>query len=382
MPTRDYMVVHARRDHSLRVPRPDLSVSIGTPNACTGCHRDKSDHWAAEAARKWWGDAVRQEKSYGEIVHAGREEREGAQAELAAYAGDAAKPAIRRATAAALLDPRDASSRAALERALADPEPFVRHGALSAAEALEPSERLHVVSPLLRDPIRTIRIEAARTLASLPPAAMTATERAAFDEALAEYVNSQKVDADRAEAHLNLGALHAVRGDLAGAEREYRTAISLMPALGAARVNLADLYRSQGREPEGEQALRDGLAASPQDPGIHHALGLSLVRQKRLAEALPELRRAAELPPANVRYAYVYAVALDASGQTDKALQELAAAHARHSANREVLEALASFSAKAGRHADAIAYAGKLVALDPKSPSARALLDSLTGATP
>ena len=382
MPTRDYMVVHARRDHSLRVPRPDLSVSIGTPNACTACHRDKSDRWAANAARKWWGDGLAKEKSYGEIIHAGREEREGAQPDLAAYAGDAQKPAIRRGTAAGLLDPRDKAARAALERALADPEPFVRHGALSAVEALDPSERLHVVSPLLRDPIRTIRIEAARTLMSLPPAAMTATERSAFDDALAEWVDSQKVDADRAESHLNLGVLQAVRGDAAGAEAEYRTAVGIQPALGAAWVNLADLYRTQGREGEAEKALRDGLAASPDDPGLHHSLGLSLIRQKRLADALPELERAAELAPGNVRYDYVYAVALDASGRTENALRLLGAAHARHGANREVLEALASFSAKAGHRHEAIAYAEKLVALDPGNPSARALLESLNSARP
>jgi Flp pilus assembly protein TadD len=380
MPTRDYMVVHGRRDHSMRIPRPDLSVSIGTPNACTGCHRDQSDRWAAEAASKWWGNAIRKERTYGEIVHAGREQSEGAQAELAVYVGDAQKPAIRRATAAALLDPRDAVSRAALERALSDPEPYVRHGALSAVEALEPSERLHVVAPLLRDPIRTIRIEAARTLVSLPGGAMTASERAAFEGALAEYVSSQNVDGDRPEAHVNLGALQVMQGNFAGAEAEYRTAVAIMPAFGGAWVNLADLYRSQGREAEAERALRDGLAASPDDPGLHHALGLSYVRQKRLPEALTELRKSAELAPANVRYAYVYGVALDSSGQTEKALQVLAAAHARHGANPEVLEALASFSARAGKRADAIAYAEKLVALEPNNLSARALLDSLKGA--
>jgi predicted CXXCH cytochrome family protein len=38
MPQTTYMDVDPRRDHSLRVPRPDLSVQFGTPNACTGCH--------------------------------------------------------------------------------------------------------------------------------------------------------------------------------------------------------------------------------------------------------------------------------------------------------------------------------------------------------
>src|SRR5262249_6680361 len=38
MPTRTYMVIDVRRDHSFRVPRPDLSLKYGTPNACNQCH--------------------------------------------------------------------------------------------------------------------------------------------------------------------------------------------------------------------------------------------------------------------------------------------------------------------------------------------------------
>ena len=382
MPTRNYMVVHARRDHSLRIPRPDLSLTLGTPNACTQCHRDKSNRWAADAAKKWWGDKVRQETHYGEIAHAGREELEGAQAALAGFVADAARPAIRRATAASMLDPRGPVPRAALVRALADPEPLVRHGALSAAGALEPSERLRFVSPLLRDPMRTVRIDAAQVLTSVPRDAMTASERGDFEAALAEYVKSQGVDADRAEAHLNLGALAVSQGDPARAEAEYRKAIALMPAIGGGWANLADLYRAQGREDEAEKTLRDGIAAAPNDPGVHHALGLALVRKKRLPEALVELRKAAELPPERVRYDYVYAIALDSVGRTSEAIAALAEAHQRHPANREVLEALASFSAKTGDRKAAIAYAEDLLLIAPESSEAKALLQNLRGAAP
>jgi hypothetical protein len=168
MPTRNYMVVHARHDHSLRMPRPDLSVSLGTPNACTQCHRDKSDRWAADAAAKWWGDKIRGERHYGEIVHAAREELPGAGDALAGFVTDSRNPGIRRATAASLLPPG-----AALERALADPDPLVRHGALDAAQALEPGARVTLVAPLLRDPIRTVRIEAAGALADAPKETMS-----------------------------------------------------------------------------------------------------------------------------------------------------------------------------------------------------------------
>jgi Flp pilus assembly protein TadD len=369
MPTRDYMVIHARRDHSLRVPRPDLSVATGAPNACTQCHRGKSDRWASEAALRWWGGKVRGERSYGELIRAGREGLAGSGEELSRFVADPAKPAIRRATAASLL-----GGGPALAGALADPDPLVRLGALEAVEALEPVARLSLLAPLLRDPIRTVRVGAARALASVPEETMDAAQRADFEAALAEYVRSQKVNADRGEAHGNLAAVALAQGDMAGAEAEYRAAIALTPALGGAWANLADLYRLQGRDAEAEALLREALAAAPRDPGLHHALGLTLVRLKRMPEAIVELRLAAELPPERARYAYVYGVALDAVGETGRAMKVLAAAHARHRGDREILEALASFSAKTGDRSAAMGYAKKLLALDPQNLQAQALV--------
>jgi Flp pilus assembly protein TadD len=349
MPTRDYMVVHGRHDHSFRVPRPDLTVSIGTPNACTGCHRDRPPQWAADAALRWWGDRVRKEPHYGEIVRAGREELAGAAAGLAAYVSDATKPAIRRASAATLLGGNEgdpAATAAALSRAAADPDPLVRLGAVGGIEALPADARVPLVAPLLRDPVLTVRIEAARALLGVPNEAMSAAERADYDAALAEYVKSQNVDADRAEAHLNLAAVALARGDFAAAEAEYRIALARSPALGAVWANIADLYRAQGRDDEAEKTLRQGLAAAPRDPGVHHALGLTLVRRKRLPEAVQELRIAAEIPPETPHYVYVYGVALDAAGRTDEALKVLEAARARHPGDRELAEAIAALQAK------------------------------------
>jgi tetratricopeptide (TPR) repeat protein len=378
MPTRDYMVVHARHDHSMRVPRPDLSVALGTPNACTQCHRDKSNQWAADAALKWWGDKLRKQRHYGQIIHAGREDLAGAQDALAGFVADAREPAIRRATAASLLGPGSAAARALLERSLADPDPLVRHGALMAVDGIEPGERIALVAPLLHDPVLTVRIEAARALVSAPKESMSASERSEFEKALGEYVSSQGVDADRAEAHANLGVLHADQGDLVKAEEEYRAALALTPALAAATANLADLYRSQGRDAEAEAVLRRGLAAAPRDPGLHHALGLALVRMKRMPEALKELEKAATLPPERARYAYVYGVALESAGRLDGALEVLTTAHFRHPGNREILEALASFTQKAGNRPAAIGYARQLVELDPQDAGARKLLEGLT----
>ena len=65
MPTRTYMVVDARRDHSFRVPRPDLSKAIDTPNACTQCHTDRAADWAAQKVAEWFPQGRQTTSHYG-----------------------------------------------------------------------------------------------------------------------------------------------------------------------------------------------------------------------------------------------------------------------------------------------------------------------------
>ena len=117
----------------------------------------------------------------------------------------------------------------------------------------------------------------------------------------------------------------------------------------------------------------------PDDAELHHALGLNLVRQRRTADALPELARAAAIDPANARYAYVYAIALNSGGRTDDAIKTLEASHARHPADRDTLFALVTINRDAGRNAAALAWADRLVVVDPQSRPLRDEIARLAG---
>lgn len=380
MPARTYMLVDPRRDHSFRVPRPDLGARLGTPDACTGCHADRDARWAARAAQRWYGPARAAEPHWAEALHAGRRRLPGAAHALAALAGDAARPGIVRATALRLLREADPPPpEALLARAAGDADPLVRMAAAEAAEALEPRARLVVARPLLRDPLLGVRSEAARVLAGVPPGPWAPGERAALADALAEYRAAQLANAERPEAHLNLGLLHAGFGEIDEARAEYATALRLAPWFVPAWINLADLERQAGREAEAEAALRRALEIAPELPDLEHALGLALVRQKRLAEALGALGLAAERAPEQPRYAYVYAVALHSAGQTQRALALLAEARRRHPGDRELLAALATLSRDAGDPEAARRYARDLVAVAPDDPGARRLLAELEG---
>jgi tetratricopeptide (TPR) repeat protein len=341
MPPRTYMVVDTRHDHSIRNPRPDLSVRIGTPNACTTCHTDRSDAWAAEVVERRYGPPT-PERHYGDVLDAGRRGLPSADTGLVRLAGDTAEAAIVRATAVSLLQrfPTPAAVRA-IEAAARDVEPLLRLAAALAAHVIVPDVRPRAVAHLLADSLLAIRVEAARAMAEVPDHRLTASQRAAASVAFDEFVAAQQVNAERPESHLRLGLFHYRRGRLAEAERAYQDAIRIGPRYAGGYLNLADLYRSQGRDVEGERILRDGLL-TVHDPGVlHHGLGLLLVRARRLDAALPELAKAVELEPDVPRFAHVYAVALQSVGRTDEALRVLEDARRRAPWDDAILEALA-----------------------------------------
>jgi tetratricopeptide (TPR) repeat protein len=344
MPTRDYMVVHARHDHSIRVPRPDLSAALDAPNACAGCHANKGAPWAASAFAKWWPKRAA-EPHFGEAIAAGRRGAQGGIAALAALAGDSTVPAIVRATAVELLA-RSVSPQSlpAIQRALWDSDPLVRDAAIGAASSLPPADRVPMLAPLLTDSVRLVRADAARALAPAAPSMFKPDQRAAFPAALSEYREEQRVNADRAEARLNLGAFFAETGQLDSAAAEYQTALKMNPALLATYVNLADLYRQQGRDADAERTLLDGLARAPKGEGaeLQYALGLTYVRQKRMADAVTPLAAAAKLAPDNARYALVLGLALQRLGHNDEAKAVLERALARHPDDRELQSAYVS----------------------------------------
>jgi predicted CXXCH cytochrome family protein len=361
MPTTTYMVIDPRHDHSLRVPRPDLSVKYGTPNPCTKCHTERDARWAATHIKDWYGHDPQGYQHYAAAFSAAAEGARDAGAQLRAVAADASQPSIARATALAGLDPSGSpASVDALSTAMRDPDPLLRFGALQALAQAPVELRVSLAAPLLSDPVRTVRSEAVSLLAPVPADQLDAAQRVAFDHASAEYLETQRYNADRAEARVNLGTFYANRGDAARAETELLATITLDPRFVPAYVNLADLYRATGRNTDSERILREGLDKVPGDASLHHALGLALVRLQRLDEAVGELKRATELEPGNARFAYVYAVALHSSGDTAAALANLKAAVAAHPGNRDILQALASFSAERGDTEEARDYAKRL----------------------
>jgi Tfp pilus assembly protein PilF len=378
MPTTTYMVVDPRHDHSMRIPRPDRSVSMGVPNACNACHKNRSAQWSADQIGKWSPKPVPGYQRFAEALHAGNRTAADAREALLAAAEDRRQPAVGRASAIALLARYpDARTMAVLRKALDDVDPLVRGAAVEALGGAAPEARAQTLFRMLADPVRTVRIAAARGLVGVPADRASAEQRAALASGLEEYVAAQRFNADRPEARSNLGALYAEQGDAAAAEAEFRLALAIDPGFVPAAINLADLYRSRRDETNAEATLRAALKREPAAAPLHYALGLSLVRQKRPADALAELRQAAKLAADQPRYAYVFGIALHGSGKKAEGIQALADAHRRFPGDPALLQALATMERDRGDRQAAAGYARKLLALTPDDAQAKALLQEL-----
>lgn len=367
MPARTYMVVDPRRDHSFRAPRPDLTAKLETPNACNGCHQDRSIQWSVGHFQRWYGAGPR-DKHFGETLAAARTGVPGLAADLIRMARSPRQPAIVRATAASLLDnyPERATAET-LGKLVQDASPLVRAAAVEALGSLPPNQREPSLRPALEDPVRLVRTQAGRALAGTPPAGLSRGQRQLRASVVREYEEVQQLHADHPGGRLNLGDLYRNQQDFDRAEASYRKAIALEPAFVPAYLNLADLYRETDRDAEGKKLLEEALKTAPESAPVQHALGLLLVRNGQHRPALGHLARAAELEPDNSRHAYVYGVALNSLGESTQAVGVLEQALRSRSHDRDLLFALATIHRDRREFGKALVHGRRLLALYPEN---------------
>jgi tetratricopeptide (TPR) repeat protein len=368
MAERPYMVIDWRADHSLRVPRPDLSAEIGTPNACTqsGCHDDKPLQWSADAYRRWYGEA--RKPHFGTTFAAARQGDPAVQPELVRLAQSPLYPPIVRATALKLLarTPRP-EGIVALRAALTSDEALLRR---TAAAYLPRSSQADVegLAPLLSDPVKAVRMAAVSSLAGVPRERLQPYQRDAFDAALAEYRASMMYEFDFPSSGFNLGNLEAALGNLTAAEQYYRGALTIDDRFVPAKANLAVLLSRQGRNDEAETLLRDILRHYPEQVDTMYSLGLLLAEMGRPAEGAEWLARAAEARPHNARGFYNLGLLLQQMGRLDQAERALRHALAIEPEGLDYLYAVADHLFRRGRLNEALALAERMIKLYPNQP--------------
>lgn len=238
MPRRAHRTPHAGHDHSMRIPRPDLSVALGTPDACTqACHAGRDPRWAAAKIAAWFPDP--RPAHYGEAFDRARRGKASPD-ELRRLATDRGTPAIVRATAFEQLLASPPGCLAAAASGLHDPSPLVRAAAIACGEHVAPAMRALFAGDALHDPVRLVRIEAARILAG---ASVPAAQRAAFAVARRELEDAYRADLDRPDGWFHLARLAEAESRPGDAIAGYRRALALDPHHEPARRHLEQLAR-------------------------------------------------------------------------------------------------------------------------------------------
>lgn len=401
MPTTTYMEVHARRDHSLRIPRPDLSLKIDTPNACTGCHLklenvsadkheslklyqdwmlaaregdaevkaeiERANRFCDEACDKWYGEARRRDEHFGTAIAAGQKKLPEAVEllrRLLSRKGFEA-PAIARATALQVLS--EVSQQAASEEAAklaSDEHPLVRTAAMNAIVGSgEPTAAAAVLEFALDDPVRSVRANAARNLLDLPRDTWSQSTGTKFVAALTELEQSMQFNNDRGGAHLALGIFAEQQGRNQQAIEHYQKAIMVEPGITGPRTNLA--------------ALLERNLSSQANPESKFAVAIKEEIDRLRKEELPLLKRDVELLPSSAGIQYRCGLALYVDGQKDLAATHLVRAAELESTRADFAQAAAMALESAGRWEQAVQWARETVKLSNNAPENVMLLQRI-----
>lgn len=356
MPERTYMAVDPRRDHSLRVPRPDLSVSLGTPNACSGCHvKDqlqslpetkqgslkeyadwiqqaeqgdqqiasliaKTDQWCDQACENWYGSERKKPEHFAETIAKYRKNVETGNPQTIsdsiksmlklANQNDAQSPAIARASALNELAASGTPNAfpAAVTILKKDSEsPLVKAAAINLLMNAPPTITRRALMPLLNSELKLLRNEAARVLvASGTYQNLSSNEQTRINLALRGVKESLMAASDRAGAHLGWAMLCEGQGRFEEAVEAYRTAIRVEPKTTGPRSNLSSLLER---------------VASQQPP--QQATALLKEAETLREQELPLLERDANLAPDNASVQYRFGLALYLAGKMDEAMERL-----------------------------------------------------------
>ncbi len=319
MPSQHYMVVDPRRDHSFRIPRPDLTVAVGTPNACNNCHTDEKEDaaWAADWVTTWYGDKRPNDPHWAPAIAGGRRADPAAEKLLIQLIGRDTAPEIVRATATNLLGNYGSlAATTTLRKATVDSADMVRMAAVTVLPLQSMADVEKHIVPRLTDESRCVRLASARRMVELlmqDPSAKSQFDDealAAYKAAREEYEAELQVASERAGAHGQLAEIELSEGDLPGAIDELRTAVRLEPYRSGLRTQLAILLQQQlGKNDEVAELRREEIELLKRDVELvtgavepYFQMGLLQYLIEDLAAAEESLAKAVELAPKNARY--------------------------------------------------------------------------------
>jgi len=374
MPGRNYMGIDYRPDHSLRIPDPSLNAALNTPDACLRCHVNKDTKWSIASITKWYGPG--RKAHYGNVIAKGRLGNVEVAEELIRLANDHLYPVIVRATALSLLAAYPGENTdEAIELALTDNEALIRRTAISSVQLNDQRKLAKLIGPMLYDPVKGVRIEAASRLAGDLKKHLNTDQQQVFKAVIKEFETAMRYSADFSFGRYNLANLYAELDRPQEAISNYKAAIKIDNQFYPAKVNLAMLYNQQGQNEQAEKLLREVVDSEPQLYEMAYSLGLLLVEMDKKFEAVAYLEKAAKGLPERARIHYNLGLLYQELQRIMRAERELQLAVMLEPQNLDFLYGLADHYLKRGMLIEAKRIAEQMATTHPDNPIGSQLLN-------
>jgi tetratricopeptide (TPR) repeat protein len=367
MPGNIYMGVDLRHDHSFRVPRPDLSVKYGTPNACTNCHNNKPAQWMADAITKWYGP--KRKYHFADDLIPGSKIEEGSEGHLIKLLGDTAVPNIVKATAANYLGsiPTQNSFQALL-KCLTDKDAQIRYRALRSLSNFPAANWKENVGPLLADKVRAVRIAAADLYSTFPAQQIPAQYASTFSSARNELQNYLIYQADFSVGNIMIADHYLQQQDYDNAEKFYLRALKKDSMMNYARLNLSTGYNAQGKNYKALAVLETAAKIDPTNDRIHYNMALLYNEMNNKVAAERSFAKAVQLKTQNPRVYYNYGLLLNESKKFKEAELILQKGIVLDPSSPEMYYALCFVYLQSNDKIKAKQMVIKLKELDPNNP--------------
>lgn len=376
MPVKTYMGNDQRRDHSFRIPRPDQSIVWDTPNTCTGCHQDKTNTWAADAVKKWYGPT--RAYHFSDDLLPGSALNEKSESHLLKLLADTTQPEIARATAVYYLGslPSPGSANGLLS-ALSDRKPLVRYHALRALENFSPEWWIQPAVAALSDKVRAVRIAAADLYHRLPADAIPAAARNTYQAANAENKRYLTYQTDFAIGNIMLADYELQEGEHLNAIAHYIRGLKKDSLMNYARFNLSAAYNSVGKNEEALKTLEDAAKIDSKNPRVFYNLALLNYEMKDIQNALTHFQKAVTLGSTEAGLFYNYGLLLQQMNKLREAERIFLRGHSINPYAANLNYALAFFYLNQKNQEKARRYATLLKEIDGGNPQYQQLFRSV-----
>ena len=304
MTGKDYMGNDFRRDHSFRIPRPDQSEKYGTPNACTGCHTDKSNQWAADFINKKFGSKRAPHFSDALLLSSKNNLTERQRNQLDIFINDLNFPEIARATVIENLDYYTQNQFKTLLIALKDSSAIVRYNALMKFRSLPTQDRLSIALEHMNDSIKLVRIGAAQLVIGLDENTLNTIDKNNFISSRSELETMLFSNADFSTGRMQLADYYLQNNDVNNAIKHYEVALVKDSLLLPVYSNLATAYSLNNDFENASKKLEKWMELDPENGRPHYLNALLNFEQKNDEMGVSELKKAIQLNSNDTRAIY------------------------------------------------------------------------------